>query len=136
MKKFTLLVAVLMMVAFAGAGCKKQQPPPPPMPPQGAPGQPACGVRERRRAAGKAQAWMAGASSGESLPLRHPPSARKMSKSLLCYGGVPRRSRRASEFALQTRRRSRACFLEPVFREDRPYGEVSELAEGTRLEIA
>ena len=40
MKKFTLLVAVLMMVAFAGAGCKKQQPPPPPMPPQGAPGQP------------------------------------------------------------------------------------------------
>ncbi|HEX7523363.1 MAG TPA: hypothetical protein VF357_04120 [Candidatus Deferrimicrobium sp.] len=40
MKKFTLLVAVLMMVAFAGAGCKKQQPPPPPMPPKGAPGQP------------------------------------------------------------------------------------------------
>jgi hypothetical protein len=40
MKKFTLLVAVLMMVAFAGAGCKKQQPPPPPMPPQSAPGQP------------------------------------------------------------------------------------------------
>jgi hypothetical protein len=40
MKKFTLLVAVLMMVAFAGAGCKKQQPPPPPMPPQDAPGQP------------------------------------------------------------------------------------------------
>ncbi len=40
MKKFTLLVAVLMMVAFAGAGCKKQQPPPPPMPSQGAPGQP------------------------------------------------------------------------------------------------
>jgi Uncharacterized protein conserved in bacteria (DUF2155) len=39
MKKFTLLVAVLMMVAFAGTGCKKQQPPPPPMPPQGAPGQ-------------------------------------------------------------------------------------------------
>ena len=26
--------------------------------------------------------------------------------------------------------------LKPVFREDRPYGEVSELAEGTRLEIA
>ena len=40
MKKITLLVAVLMMVAFAGTGCKKQQPPPPPMPPQGAPGQP------------------------------------------------------------------------------------------------
>jgi hypothetical protein len=41
MKKFTLLVAVLMMVAFAGTGCKKKQPPPPPpMPPQGAPGQP------------------------------------------------------------------------------------------------
>ena len=40
MKKFTLLVAVLMMVAFAGTGCKKQQPPPPPMPPQSAPGQP------------------------------------------------------------------------------------------------
>ena len=38
MKKFTLLVAVLMMVAFAGTGCKKKQPPPPP--PQGAPGQP------------------------------------------------------------------------------------------------
>ena len=37
MKKFTLLVAVLMMVAFAGTGCKKQQPSPPP---QGAPGQP------------------------------------------------------------------------------------------------
>jgi hypothetical protein len=40
MKEFTLLVAVLMMVAFAGTGCKKQQPPRPPMPPQGAPGQP------------------------------------------------------------------------------------------------
>jgi len=40
MKKFTLLVAVLMMVAFTGAGCKKQQPPPPQMPPQGSPGQP------------------------------------------------------------------------------------------------
>jgi hypothetical protein len=40
MRKFTLLVAVLMMVAFAGIGCKKQQPPPPPMPPQGAAGQP------------------------------------------------------------------------------------------------
>jgi len=40
MKKFTLLVAVLMMVAFAGTGCKKKEPPPPPMPPQGAPGQP------------------------------------------------------------------------------------------------
>ena len=26
--------------------------------------------------------------------------------------------------------------LKPVYREDRPYGEVSELAEGTRLEIA
>ena len=39
MKKFTLLVAVLMMVAFAGTGCKKKEPPPP-MPPQGAPGQP------------------------------------------------------------------------------------------------
>jgi Uncharacterized protein conserved in bacteria (DUF2155) len=39
MKKFTLLVAVLMMVAFAGTGCKKKQPPPP-NPPQGAPGQP------------------------------------------------------------------------------------------------
>lgn len=41
MKKFTLMIAVLMMVAFAGTGCKKKQPPPPPpMPPQGAPGQP------------------------------------------------------------------------------------------------
>jgi hypothetical protein len=40
MKKFTLLVAVLAMVALAGAGCKKKQPPPPP-PAQGAPGQPA-----------------------------------------------------------------------------------------------
>ncbi len=40
MKKFTLLVAVLMMVALAGTGCKKKEPPPPPMPPQGAPGQP------------------------------------------------------------------------------------------------
>ena len=39
MKKFTLLVAVLMMVAFAGTGCKKKQPPPS-MPPQGAPGGP------------------------------------------------------------------------------------------------
>ena len=39
MKKFTLLVAVLMMVAFAGVGCKKKQPPPPPVPAQGAPGQ-------------------------------------------------------------------------------------------------
>ena len=39
MKKFTLLVAVLMMVAFAGDGCKKKQPPPP-NPPQGAPGMP------------------------------------------------------------------------------------------------
>jgi hypothetical protein len=39
MKEFTLLIAVLMMVAFAGTGCKKQQPPPP-MSPQGAPGQP------------------------------------------------------------------------------------------------
>ncbi|MFA6147799.1 MAG: DUF2155 domain-containing protein [bacterium] len=40
MKKFTLMVAVLMMVAFAGPGCKKKEPPPPPMPPQGAPGMP------------------------------------------------------------------------------------------------
>jgi len=40
MKEFTLLVAVLMMVALAGTGCKKKEPPPPPMPPQGAPGQP------------------------------------------------------------------------------------------------
>ena len=40
MKKLTLLVAVLMMVALAGTGCKKKEPPPPPMPPQGAPGQP------------------------------------------------------------------------------------------------
>jgi len=40
MKTFTLLVAVLMMVAFAGIGCKKKEPPPPPMPPQSAPGQP------------------------------------------------------------------------------------------------
>lgn len=40
MKKFTLLVAVLMMVAFAGVGCKKKQPPPPPVSAQGAPGQP------------------------------------------------------------------------------------------------
>lgn len=40
MKKFTLLVAVLMLVALAGTGCKKKEPPPPPMPPQGAPGQP------------------------------------------------------------------------------------------------
>ena len=40
MKKFTLLVAVLMMVVIAGTGCKKKEPPPPPMPPQGAPGQP------------------------------------------------------------------------------------------------
>lgn len=38
MKKITLLVAVLMMVALAGTGCKKKQPPPPP--PQGAPGMP------------------------------------------------------------------------------------------------
>jgi len=38
MKKFTLLVSVLLIVAFAGTGCKKKQPPPP-MPPQGAPGQ-------------------------------------------------------------------------------------------------
>ena len=29
-----------------------------------------------------------------------------------------------------------AISLKPVFREDCPYGEVSELAEGTRLEIA
>jgi len=39
MKKFTLLVAVLMMVAFAGTGCKKQQPPRRRCP-QSAPGQP------------------------------------------------------------------------------------------------
>jgi hypothetical protein len=39
MKKFTLLVAILMLVAFAGTGCKKKQPPPPPAPAQGAPGQ-------------------------------------------------------------------------------------------------
>ena len=52
MKKFTLLVAVLTMVALAGAGCKKKQPPPPPMPPQGAPGQPAHARRSARRAWG------------------------------------------------------------------------------------
>ncbi len=40
MKKFTLLVAVLMLAAFAGTGCKKKEPPPPPMPSQEAPGQP------------------------------------------------------------------------------------------------
>jgi hypothetical protein len=40
MKKFNLLVAALLMVTLAGAGCKKKQSPPPPMPPQGAPGQP------------------------------------------------------------------------------------------------
>ena len=40
MKKFPMLVAVLMVVALAGTGCKKKEPPPPPMPPQGAPGQP------------------------------------------------------------------------------------------------
>ena len=40
MKKFTLMVAVLMMIVVAGTGCKKKEPPPPPMPPQGAPGQP------------------------------------------------------------------------------------------------
>jgi hypothetical protein len=40
MKKFSLLMAALMMVALAGTGCKKKQPPPPPMPPQGAQGQP------------------------------------------------------------------------------------------------
>ena len=40
MKKLMLLVAVLMMVALAGTGCKKKEPAPPPMPPQGAPGQP------------------------------------------------------------------------------------------------
>jgi hypothetical protein len=39
MKKFSLLMAALLMVTLAGAGCKKKQPPPP-MPPQGAPGQP------------------------------------------------------------------------------------------------
>jgi hypothetical protein len=39
MKKFSLLVAALLMVTLAGAGCKKKQPPPQ-MPPQGAPGQP------------------------------------------------------------------------------------------------
>jgi len=40
MKKFTLLVAALLVVALAGTGCKKKEPPPPPMPPQGAPGMP------------------------------------------------------------------------------------------------
>jgi hypothetical protein len=40
MKKVTLMVAVLMVVALAGTGCKKKEPPPPPMPPQGAPGTP------------------------------------------------------------------------------------------------
>ncbi len=40
MKKFSLLVAALLMVTLAGTGCKKKQSPPPPMPPQGAPGQP------------------------------------------------------------------------------------------------
>jgi hypothetical protein len=39
MKKFSLMMAALLMVTLAGAGCKKKQPPPP-MPPQGAPGQP------------------------------------------------------------------------------------------------
>jgi len=47
MRKFTLLVAVLMMVAFAGTGCKKKQPPPPPMPPQGS----ARSARHARRSA-------------------------------------------------------------------------------------
>ena len=40
MKKVTMLVAVLMVVALAGTGCKKKEPPPPPMPPPGAPGAP------------------------------------------------------------------------------------------------
>jgi hypothetical protein len=40
MKKLSVMVAVLLMVALAGTGCKKKEPPPPPMPPQGAPGQP------------------------------------------------------------------------------------------------
>jgi hypothetical protein len=40
MKKVTLLVAALLVVALAGTGCKKKEPPPPPMPPQGAPGAP------------------------------------------------------------------------------------------------
>lgn len=39
MKKWSLLVAALLMVTLAGDGCKKKQPPPA-MPPQGAPGQP------------------------------------------------------------------------------------------------
>ncbi len=38
MKKITLLVAALMLVALAGTGCKKKQPPP--MPPQGTMEQP------------------------------------------------------------------------------------------------
>jgi hypothetical protein len=40
MKKSSLLMAALLMVALAGVGCKKQQPPPPPM---GAPGQTGMG---------------------------------------------------------------------------------------------
>jgi hypothetical protein len=40
MKKVTLLVTALLVVALAGTGCKKKEPPPPPMPPQGAPGMP------------------------------------------------------------------------------------------------
>jgi Uncharacterized protein conserved in bacteria (DUF2155) len=39
MKRFSLLVAVLLMVAVAGTGCKKKQPPPT-MPPQGSAAQP------------------------------------------------------------------------------------------------
>ena len=39
MKRWSLLVAALLMVSLAGEGCKKKEPPPP-MPPQGAPGQP------------------------------------------------------------------------------------------------
>ena len=56
---------------------------------------------------------MAEASAGESLPLRHDfpyPEFRGFEREPLS--------------------------LKPVSREDCPYGEVSELAEGTRLEIA
>ncbi len=41
MKRITMLFVVILVVAFAAAGCKKKEAPaPPPMPPQGAPGQP------------------------------------------------------------------------------------------------
>ena len=40
MKKVTLLVAVFLVFAVAGTGCKKKEPPKPQMPPQGAPGMP------------------------------------------------------------------------------------------------